>query len=146
MSDHDDTLPMLQMLEHAREAVETIRGRARSEVMSDRLLQLALAHLVLVVGEAASRVSAPGRDRYPDVPWAKAIGTRNFIAHGYDRIDYGCRVGHHCESLSSIGGCLGAGAARQDHVMRGTIDKLIISSLEPGRRSSGYVVATASSK
>ncbi len=30
--------------------------------------------------------------------------------------------------------------------MRGTIDKLIISSLEPGRRSSGYVVATASSK
>ena len=89
MSDHDDTLPMLQMLEHAREAVEMIRDRARSEVISDRLLQLALAHLVLVVGEAASRVSAPGRERYPEVPWTKAIGTRNFIAHGYDRIDYG---------------------------------------------------------
>jgi uncharacterized protein with HEPN domain len=33
-------------------------------------------------------VSPAGRARYPEIPWTKAIGTRNFIAHGYDRIDY----------------------------------------------------------
>jgi uncharacterized protein with HEPN domain len=88
MSDHDDRLPMLQMLEHAHEAVELTRGRARAEMRTNRVLQLALAHLVLVVGEAATRVSPAGRARHPEIPWAKAIGARNFIAHGYDRIDY----------------------------------------------------------
>ena len=88
MSDHDDRLPMQQMLEHAREAGEITRGRAPVEIRTNRLLQLAVTHLVLVVGEAASRVSAARRARLPEIPWAKAIGTRNFIAHGYDRIDY----------------------------------------------------------
>lgn len=88
MSDHDDRLPMHQMLEHAREALDMIGGRDRSEIRTNRLLQLGLAHLVLVVGEAATRVSPAGSARYPEIPWAKAIGARNFIAHGYDRIDY----------------------------------------------------------
>ena len=88
MSEHDDRLPMHQMLEHAREAMEIVRDRSRTELESNRVLQLALAHLLLVVGEAATRVSPAGRARYPEVPWSKAIGTRNFIAHGYDRIDY----------------------------------------------------------
>lgn len=88
MSDHDDRLPIQQMLEHAREAIEITRSRASVEMRTDRLLQLAVTHLVLVVGEAASRVSAARRGQHPDVPWAKAIGTRNFIAHGYDRVDY----------------------------------------------------------
>jgi uncharacterized protein with HEPN domain len=88
MTDHDDRLPMHQMLEHAREAVELVRGRPRTELESNRVLQLALAYLVLVVGEAATRVSPAGRARYPEIPWSEAIGTRNFIAHGYDRMDY----------------------------------------------------------
>jgi uncharacterized protein with HEPN domain len=88
MSDHDDRLPMQQMLEHACEAVEITRGHARVEMRTNRMLQLAVTCLVLVVGEVASRVSAARRARHPDIPWAKAIRSRNFIAHGYDRIDY----------------------------------------------------------
>jgi uncharacterized protein with HEPN domain len=56
MTEHDDRLPMHQMLEHAREAVEMIRGRTRAELRENRMLQLALVHLVQVVGEAAIRV------------------------------------------------------------------------------------------
>jgi uncharacterized protein with HEPN domain len=88
MSDHDDRLPMHQMLDHARDGVEIIAGRPRTEIHTNRLLQLALAHVILIVGEAATRVSPAGRARHPDIPWAKAIAARNFIAHGYDRIDY----------------------------------------------------------
>jgi uncharacterized protein with HEPN domain len=33
-------------------------------------------------------VTDAGRYRHPEMPWAKAIGTRNFIAHTYDRTDY----------------------------------------------------------
>lgn len=68
--------------------MEITRGHTPVEMRANRMLQLAVTHLVLVVGEAASRVSATRRARHPEIPWAKAIGTRNFIAHGYDRIDY----------------------------------------------------------
>jgi uncharacterized protein with HEPN domain len=84
MSDRDDRLPMHQMLEHAREAVEMIRGRPRAELGTNRMLQLALVHLVQVVGEAGTRVSREGQARHPDVPWSQAIGTRNRMVHGYD--------------------------------------------------------------
>ena len=65
-----------------------IRGRARTELPTNRMLQLALVHLVQVVGESASRVSSAGQARHPEIPWAKAITTRHRMVHGYDRIDY----------------------------------------------------------
>jgi uncharacterized protein with HEPN domain len=59
---------MQQMLEHAREAVEITRGHVPAEMRKNRMLQLALTHLILVTGEAASRVSATRRARYPEIP------------------------------------------------------------------------------
>ena len=88
MSEHDDRLPMYHMLEHARDAVEMIRGRTRSELDTSILLQHALVHVIQVVGEAATRVSQAGRLAHPDIPWAEAIATRHRMVHGYDRIDY----------------------------------------------------------
>ena len=88
MTEHDDRLPMHQMLEHAREAVEMIRARTRADLRTNRMLQLALVHLVHTVGEAATRVSVAGRVRYSEVPWGEAITTRHRLVHGYDTIDY----------------------------------------------------------
>jgi len=88
MPEHDDRLPLHQMLEHAREALVLIRHRERAEIATNRMLQLSLNYLILVVGEAATRVSTAGRAQYPGIPFSKAIAARNFIAHGYDRIDH----------------------------------------------------------
>ena len=88
MTEHDDRLPMYQMLEHAREAVEMIRGRSRAELRTNRMLQLALVHLIQVVGAAATRVSRAGQARYPEIPWGKTITTRHRMVHAYDTIDY----------------------------------------------------------
>ena len=88
MSERDDRLPMHHMLEYAREAVETIRGRSRLELGTNRLLQHTLVHLVEIVGEADTRVSPEGQSRYPEIPWGQAIATRHRIVHGYDTIDY----------------------------------------------------------
>ena len=89
MSARDDRLPMLQMLEHAREALDMIRGQSRADLATNRTLQLALVYLVQTVGEAATRVSREGQSRHPDVPWGQATTTRHRMVHGYDRIDYG---------------------------------------------------------
>jgi uncharacterized protein with HEPN domain len=43
------------MLEHAREARALIEGKSRSDLYTDRKLNLALVRLLEIVGEAASR-------------------------------------------------------------------------------------------
>jgi len=70
MSRRDDTVPMRHMLDYARETVAMVRGRTRGDVDRERMLQLALAHLLVLIGEAANRVSAEGRARYTDIPVA----------------------------------------------------------------------------
>src|SRR5712692_7689429 len=88
MSRRDDSVPMRHMLDHAREAVVMVRGRARADLGTDRMLQLALTRVLEIIGEAASRVSNEGRAQYPDIPWMEVVSTRNRIIHGYDTVDY----------------------------------------------------------
>jgi uncharacterized protein with HEPN domain len=88
MSRRDDSVPMRHMLDHAREAVAMIQGRARSDLHTDRLFQLAITRLVEIIGEAASRVTAQGQARYAEIPWHDVVNTRHRIIHGYDTIDY----------------------------------------------------------
>ena len=88
MSEHDDRLPMLQMLEHAREAVSHVSTRRREDLDADRLLRLAQERLVEIVGEAANRVSAATQQRFGKVPWREAISMRHRVSHGYDTVDY----------------------------------------------------------
>ena len=88
MTRRDDSVPMRHMLDHAREAVAIVSGRARTDLDTDRILQLALTRVVEIVGEAASRVSAESRARYLDIPWRDVINVRSRIVHGYDSVDY----------------------------------------------------------
>ena len=44
--------------------------------------------VVEVLGEAVKRLPEELRDRHPAVPWRKVAGTRDYIAHGYDSVDY----------------------------------------------------------
>ncbi len=68
MSRHEDEVRLGHMLDHAQEGVELCRGRARIDLDSDRLLNLALVRLVEIVGEAANRVSVQGQAMRPEIP------------------------------------------------------------------------------
>ncbi len=89
MSQHDDTVSLRHMLDHAREAAEFAKGKSRNDLDRERPLQLILARLVEVIGEAAARVSPATRERLVDVPWRQLINMRNRLIHGYDTIDLG---------------------------------------------------------
>ena len=69
MSKRDPEIALRQILSHAREAVELCKGRTRSDLDSDRLLNLALTRLVEITGEAANRVPNTVQEKYPDLPW-----------------------------------------------------------------------------
>ena len=87
MTRHDPRIRLRHMLDHAREACQSILGGCRADLDRDRMLQLALTRLVEVVGEAASRVSETDRAIYPSIPWAKIVGMRQHLVHGYDIVD-----------------------------------------------------------
>jgi uncharacterized protein with HEPN domain len=88
MSRRDPLVSLRQMRDHAREVVELVRGRNRSDLDSDRLLALAVVRLLEIIGEAAGRVPAAEQARRPGVPWPSIVGLRNRLIHGYDDVDY----------------------------------------------------------
>ena len=88
MSRHDPMVRVRHMLDHAREAVEMVRGKTRADLDANRQLNLALVRLVEVIGEAAARIPDDFRARYPQVPWRQIVGMRHRMIHDYDVIDF----------------------------------------------------------
>ena len=88
MSRHEDETRLGHMLDHAREAVALVKGRARTDLDKDRLLNLGLVRLVEIVGEAANRVSKERQRQEENIPWPEIVGMRNRIVHGYDDVDF----------------------------------------------------------
>ena len=76
------------MLDRAREAVDMTGGRSRSDMDTNRMLNLALVRLMEVIGEAAGRVPENFRSRHPQVPWRDITDLRNRLIHGYDSVDF----------------------------------------------------------
>ena len=89
MPRHDDTIPLLHMLNHAREAIAMIAGKGPESLGKERMLELALIRLVEIIGEAAGRVSQAGQEKYTEIPWREVTGMRNRLIHGYDSVDLG---------------------------------------------------------
>jgi uncharacterized protein with HEPN domain len=87
MTQHDDMIILRQMLEHAEEALRITKGKTHTDIKDDRILHLALARLLEILGEAASRVSKSTRKEVPQIPWAAIVAMRNRLIHGYDQID-----------------------------------------------------------
>ena len=88
MSRRDPDVALLQMLDHAREAMILSKGKSAQELIDDRVLSLAIVRLMEIVGEAANRVPHEKRSKHPEVPWTQIISLRNRLIHGYDAIDY----------------------------------------------------------
>ena len=87
MTQHEDHIRFQHMLEHALESVAMIKGKSRTDLNRDRMLELALVRLIEIVGEAAARVSQEGQARFSLVPWRQVVGMRNRLIHGYDEVD-----------------------------------------------------------
>jgi len=87
MTQHDDTVRLRHMLDHAREALDLIKHKRREDLRRERMLELSLVRLIEIVGEAAARVSAEGQKKYSSIPWPLIVGMRNRLIHGYDQVD-----------------------------------------------------------
>lgn len=90
------------MLENAAIARDTTDGvdiRLFDETPS---LKYTALYALLIVGEAANKISPEVRAQLPDVPWADIIATRHFVAHGYDRVDPAVVIGIAQDDLPAL--------------------------------------------
>lgn len=83
-----DELALRHMLDHAKEAVELVRGKSRADLDTNRVLNLALVRLVEIIGEAANRISQDTKRNHSTIPWSEIISMRNRLIHGYDVVDF----------------------------------------------------------
>lgn len=84
--DHDDEVT----LEHIRQAGQSIErflmNISEEAFLANEEKQSAVQHQILIIGEAATRLSQAFRDLHPTIPWTSIIGMRNRLIHGYDTV------------------------------------------------------------
>ena len=75
------------MLEASEKALHLANGHTRETFLENELLQLGLARLVEIIGEAARQLSDNFIETHAQIPWQEIMGMRNRIAHVYFDVD-----------------------------------------------------------
>ena len=55
--------------------------------LTARVPQLAAQMALVMIGEAAGRLSQEFRDSHPEIDWPKIVAFRNVLVHEYYRVD-----------------------------------------------------------
>lgn len=87
MTRHNPLLRLRDMLHHARKAHEKVAGVTREHFDHDEDVRTVITWHLLIVGEAASRVSEEEQQQLPEIPWRRVVGMRNRLVHDYGNID-----------------------------------------------------------
>ena len=69
-------------------AIESRTGTGRDSFDSDPLIRVWVIHHLLILGEAAARLSDDVTESTADIPWPKIVGLRNILVHQYFGIDH----------------------------------------------------------
>jgi uncharacterized protein with HEPN domain len=88
MSVSDADVTLRQIVEVCNKAIEFRNSMTWEEFRGDWRKQMLGERLVEVLGQAVKRLPDELRNRHSQVPWKKIAGTRDYIAHGYDSVDY----------------------------------------------------------
>lgn len=77
---------LIQDMLGAIDAIETYQVLEFDTFKQDNRTQDAIMYNLIVLGEAANRISEEYQSQHPEVPWDDIIGTRHVIVHGYDHV------------------------------------------------------------
>ncbi|MYE54083.1 MAG: DUF86 domain-containing protein [Chloroflexi bacterium] len=91
MSRRDPYVPIMHMLDNARDARNLYAERSRrgdwdADPILREALNAALIRYMEIIGEAARRVPQGLRACYPDIDWPRIVGLRNRLIHEYDTV------------------------------------------------------------
>lgn len=80
------------MLQHISDEITYIlgatSGKTKEQVLLDPTLTRAIIRSLEIIGEAAKKIDADFRKKYPEIDWKGMAGTRDKLIHDYFGIDY----------------------------------------------------------
>ncbi len=82
----NDKAYLWDMLEACISINEFLMEKKFKDFDSEKLLRSAVERQLLILGEAANRISKELQESTPKVPWRGIIGQRNILAHEYGDI------------------------------------------------------------
>ncbi|MEM9767038.1 MAG: DUF86 domain-containing protein [Cyanobacteria bacterium P01_D01_bin.71] len=71
----------------AQEILSFTADMNQAALATDRRTQAAVLYDIIVIGEAANRLSDTFRDQHSAIPWQEIIGMRNILAHQYEKVN-----------------------------------------------------------
>lgn len=60
---------------------------SKERFVEELQIQDAIIRRLEIIGEAAKRLEANFKEKYPAIPWRKMAGLRDVLIHDYDEID-----------------------------------------------------------
>lgn len=82
-----DAASVLDMVVAGRRIQDFIAGQECSEFSADLKTQSAVIYQIMILGEAAKRVSKEFQARHPEIPWSDISRMRDKLIHHYEGID-----------------------------------------------------------
>jgi len=85
--DSRDAAYLLDIVEAGARIARYVAGKTFSDYRKDDLLRDAVERNVMVVGEAAKKLSKSFQGHHPEVRWGNVVALRNVLAHAYGGVD-----------------------------------------------------------
>ncbi len=79
----DEELYLRDIVEAADAIDRFLAGMSEDEWIDNEVRQSAVMHQLIIIGEAASRLSREFREAHTQIAWADIMGFRNLAVHAY---------------------------------------------------------------
>ena len=74
------------IFEAAKDIHDFVRETTFKEFSLDKKTRYAVERQLIVIGEAAQRISERYKEEHDEIPWKKMVGLRNILAHEYGEV------------------------------------------------------------
>lgn len=82
-----DSATLVDLYRAAALALGFTRDMGRDGFFRDLKAQAAVLHELMIIGEAAKRLSHDFRNAHPEIAWRDMAGMRDKLIHAYDAVD-----------------------------------------------------------
>lgn len=82
-----DPALLWDMAEASRKVSNFVHDITLEQFASDEMRHAAVERQIIIIGEAARRISLVFKEAHPEIPWAQMVGLRNLVTHEYEKVD-----------------------------------------------------------